>query len=274
MARCSLRMSIQLLRVVCQLARVAVQPMGVNIACHGGRHQIGDRLAGGEALAQQRRRQFDRRHRQAIEAEAADIRRRPSTDAPGRTATAIRTRASSSRQRCQLCSPACWSWPISSEPAVPRLAPLQLEHGIDRVARPAALAARTFELEARIAELRIGDRQFEHRRAVRRRRPSRRDFCHGWPAGIQRSSSSARSSSALRASARWARCTGSKLPPNRPMRRLGVAAGAQAIDPAAAVRLRASPVDGRRALRRASRAAAGNRCTARASAMPGSGCQS
>ena len=41
-----------------------------------------------------------------------------------------------------------------------------------------------------------------------------RAFCQGCPVGTQHSSSSANSSSACRASARCALCTGSKLPPN------------------------------------------------------------
>ena len=160
--------------------------MLLNIARDRVGNEIGDRFALPPLVAEPRSTRHPSWEAAPSGAAALAIWGLTASAAPGRLAIASVTRSSSSRQSRQVCRLAYWSWPRIRNHSVARLGGDQLAHRVEREGRRRAGAARPRSSTKRGSPA-IARRTIASRSAASARR---RAFCHGWPTGIQRSSSS------------------------------------------------------------------------------------
>ena len=167
---------------------------------------------------------------------------------PARPATASVTRSISSRQPCQVCRFAYWSWPSTRNHCASGARDCSSRTRVDRVARAGAIELAALEHETRLAV----DRELHHRRAMLRAAPA---VAPSAMAGRPAPSAARRAAGdrARRARARRARCA-----PDRSCRRRCRCA-ARVVRASSSSRL---------VVARASRAGAGSRCQAALPASP------
>ena len=157
MARCSLRMSIQLLGG--RRVRL-VKAVSVNIA-RDRRRAPGRRSRSPRGDARADRRSTRRPSSAAADVDAVRHALRPAASAPAarrraRATASVDAARSSSRQSCQVCRPAYWSWPMTRNHSASGSRGAQLAHACRACSSaPRAPSSQRVEHEARLA----GDRQ-------------------------------------------------------------------------------------------------------------------